>query len=65
VIAAFATGLICTCLSPHVLSAAEITILSSLNVQPEMEAVIPHFERATGHKVSISYATSPDFLKRV
>jgi len=65
VIAAFATGLICTRLSPNVLSAAEITILSSLNVQPEMEAVIPHFERATGHKVSISYATSPDFLKRV
>src|SRR5262249_4513039 len=44
---------------------AEITILSSPNVQPEMDAIIPYFERATHHKVSISYATSPDFLKRV
>ena len=44
---------------------AEITILSSLNVQPEMDAIIPYFERATHHKVSISYASSPDFLKRV
>lgn len=49
----------------NLLFAAEITILSSLNLQPEMDAVIPHFERATGHKVSISYATSPEFIKRV
>jgi molybdate transport system substrate-binding protein len=45
--------------------AADITVLSSRNVQPEMDAVIPAFERATGHKVSISYATTPEFLKRV
>jgi molybdate transport system substrate-binding protein len=65
VIAAFIIGSIGAFASPSALGAAEITILSSLNVQPEMDAVIPHFERATGHKVSISYATSPDFLKRV
>src|ERR1041385_6476122 len=58
-------GCIGTAFSTNLLSDAEITILSSLNVQPEMDAVIPPFERATGHKVSISYATSPEFIKRV
>jgi molybdate transport system substrate-binding protein len=42
-------------------SAAEITILSSRNVQPEMDAVIPAFERSSGHKVSITYAATPEF----
>jgi len=64
-IAALIAGSIGAVFCAGMLGAAEITILSSLNVQPEMDAVIPHFERATGHKVSISYATSPDFLKRV
>src|SRR5437763_7092057 len=45
-------------------NAAEIIILSSRNVQPEMDAVIPFFERANGHKVSISYAATPEFTKR-
>jgi len=45
--------------------AAEITILSSPNVQPEMDAVIPAFERAGGHKVSISYLVTPALIKRV
>jgi len=44
--------------------AAEITILSSRNVQPEMDAIIPDFERSSGHKVSISYATTPEFIDR-
>jgi len=45
-------------------SAVEITILSSRNVQPEMDAVIPSFERSSGHKVAISYAATPEFTKR-
>src|SRR5215510_14797969 len=45
-------------------NSAEITILSSRNVQPEMDAVIPPFERSSGHKVSISYLPNPDLFKR-
>jgi molybdate transport system substrate-binding protein len=45
-------------------SAAEITILSSRNVQPEMDAIIPAFERSSGHKVVISYAATPEFIDR-
>jgi molybdate transport system substrate-binding protein len=48
----------------HGVNAAEVTILSSLNVQPEMDAIIPAFERASAYKVSISYATTPEFFKR-
>jgi molybdate transport system substrate-binding protein len=44
---------------------AEIIILSSPNVQPEMDAVIPEFERASGHKVSISYGLTPTLFKQV
>ena len=29
-----------------------------------MDAIIPAFERASGYKVSISYATTPEFFKR-
>jgi hypothetical protein len=44
--------------------AAEIAILSSRNVQPEMDAIIPGFERSSGHKVAISYAATPEFIDR-
>jgi hypothetical protein len=44
--------------------AAEITILSSRNVQPEMDAIIPAFEHSSGHKVAISYASTPEFIDR-
>jgi molybdate transport system substrate-binding protein len=42
--------------------AAEIKILSSRNVQPEMDAIIPAFERSSGHKVSISYVATAEFI---
>ena len=48
----------------HGVNAGEGTILSSRNVQPEMDAIIPAFERASAYKVSISYATTPKFFKR-
>jgi molybdate transport system substrate-binding protein len=63
--AALTAGCLSVAISASGISAAEITIFSSLNVQPEMDAVIPLYERTSGHKVSISYASSPDFFKRV
>jgi molybdate transport system substrate-binding protein len=63
-VAVYAAACLGVVLATTGVSAAEITILSSLNVQPEMDAVIPEFERMTGHKVSISYASTPDFVAR-
>jgi molybdate transport system substrate-binding protein len=62
---AIAAVCISAAISGPAVDAAEITILSSLNVQPEMDAIIPEFERASGHRVSISYATSPELVKRL
>ena len=64
-LAALTAGCLSAAIAASASSAAEITIYSSLNVQPEMDAVIPLYERSSGHKVSISYATSPEFFKRV
>src|SRR5262245_30648321 len=58
-----AVGISAVLAAPAV-NAADITILSSRNVQPEMDAVIPPFERSSGHKVSISYPPNPDLFKR-
>jgi molybdate transport system substrate-binding protein len=64
-LAALTAGCLSVAIAASAVSAAEITIFSSLNVQPEMDAIIPLYERASGHKVSISYANSAEFFKRV
>jgi|SRR5215510_2123088 len=63
--AVLTAGCLSVAIAAGAVSAAEITIFSSLNVQPEMDAVIPLYERTSGHRVSISYASSPEFFKRV
>jgi molybdate transport system substrate-binding protein len=45
--------------------AAEIKILSSTGVQTIMEDLGPMFERATGHKLTMSFATTVAIMKRV
>jgi molybdate transport system substrate-binding protein len=45
--------------------AAEITILCSANIRPAVEAVIPAFERASGHKVMISYVSVPALTEQI
>jgi molybdate transport system substrate-binding protein len=45
--------------------AAEIKVLSSNGVHPVMDEMVPEFERATGHKVSIDYDTTNVLLGRI
>ncbi len=51
--------------------AAEIRLLCAVALQPAMVALIPDFEKSSGHKVTIAYGTaeqrvlSPTVFKRV
>ena len=45
--------------------AAEIKVLSTLAMQSVMEDLGPKFERATGHKLAITFATSGAIASRV
>ena len=45
--------------------AAEIKVLSALAMKPVMEDLGPKFERATGHKLTITFATVGEAVKRV
>ena len=44
--------------------AAELTVLSAFGMQSVMEDLGPKFERATGHKLAISFATGGATVKR-
>lgn len=46
-------------------SAAEIKVFSTIGVQAALEELAPKFEKATGHKVSITWATAAILVKRV
>ena len=45
--------------------AAEIKVLSALAMKPVMEDLGPKFERATGHKLAITFGTVGEAVKRV
>jgi molybdate transport system substrate-binding protein len=45
--------------------AAEIKVLSALAMKPVMEDLGPKFERASGHKLAITFATVGEAIKRV
>src|SRR5581483_1392234 len=46
-------------------SAAEIKVFSTIGVQSALEELAPKFERATGHKLNITWATAAILVKRV
>jgi molybdate transport system substrate-binding protein len=48
-----------------VTSAAEITILTSQGVNSAVQDLAPAFERATGHKVIVSFVSTPAFNQMV
>jgi len=52
-------------LLPGIVQAAEITVLSGGAVEPGLNAAAAAFEKATGHKVKITYNTTPAMRKRV
>ena len=48
-----------------VLGAAEIKVLSAGGIRPPLEELIPQFERASGHKVSVRYAGGPAVKREI
>src|SRR4029077_9984212 len=52
-------------LSAQVASAAEIKVFSTIGVQAALEELAPKFEKASGHKLAITWATAAVLVKRV
>ena len=46
-------------------AAAEIKVLSAVAMRPALDELAPQFERATGHKLTISYAVAGELRKRI
>lgn len=45
--------------------ADEVKVFSTIGVQPALEELAPKFEKATGHKLTITWATAAILVKRV
>jgi molybdate transport system substrate-binding protein len=64
-----ATTAVAGCLSALIVASgvkgAEITIVSSPNVQPALDAIIPLFEHASGHKIAITYKSTPVWTQEI
>src|SRR5437016_3954947 len=45
--------------------AAEVKIFSTIGLQSALEELVPKFEKATGHKLDITWATAAILVKRV
>ena len=46
-------------------SAAEIKVFSTIGVQAALEELTPKFEKASGHKLTITWGTAAILVKRV
>jgi molybdate transport system substrate-binding protein len=53
------------CAQATLASAAEVKVLSTIGVQAALEELTPKFEKESGHKLSISWATAAVLVKRV
>src|SRR6266540_3525574 len=45
--------------------AAEIKLLSAVALHPAIDALIPDFEKSSGHKVTVAYGTAGGVAERV
>jgi molybdate transport system substrate-binding protein len=52
-------------LSPGAAGAAEIIVLTGMGVVSGVRDVAPAFERATGHKVIVSFEAGPSLMQKV
>lgn len=52
-------------LLPSMAHAAEIKLLASVALKDAYFELIPQFEKATGHKVSMAWSSTPDVQKRI
>ena len=46
-------------------NAAELTLISGGAVEPGVHAAVHAFEKATGHKVKVTFNTTPQMQKRI
>src|SRR6476660_3927486 len=63
-LAAITLGVI-SALSPGMAGAAEVTVLASMGVVSGVRDVASAFERATGHKVIVSFEAGPSLMQKV
>src|SRR5207245_4312909 len=52
-------------LSPTPVHAAEVKVLSAVAVKSALDELAGSFERATGNKLTVSYATAGEVVKRI
>ena len=64
-VAATSVGLACLLVVGIAAGAAEIKVLSAVPMQQVIEDVGPRFERATGHKLALTFAALGEVLKRI
>ena len=63
-VAAVALGVM-SVLSPGAAGAAELTVLAGMGVVSGVRDVAPAFERATGHKVIVSFEAGPSLMQKI
>ena len=61
VVVGFATVVLCA----QAAAAAELKVYSTIGVQAALEELAPKFEKASGHKLTITWATAAVLVKRV
>lgn len=52
-------------LAPGAAEAAEIKVLATGALSGAFKEIVPHFERASGHKLTVTYAASPVVIKQI
>ena len=62
-IAAMALGLAAAFSSTVSARAAELRVLAGGATTAVMGELVPHFERATGHKLAVQFAGTPELIK--
>ena len=60
-----AAGVAALVLGAHVSAAAEIKVFATVGVKSVLEELAPKFEKATGHKLAITWSTAALLAKRV
>jgi molybdate transport system substrate-binding protein len=60
-----AAGFAVLILATQAVAAAEIKVFSTVGVKSVLEELVPKFEKATGHKLSITWSTAAMLAKRV
>src|SRR3954452_23435242 len=63
--ATIASGLALFCITASTARAAEIKLLCAVALHPAIDALIPDFEKSSGHKVTVAYGNAGAVADRV